>query len=269
MLTVVLVAPEVPANVGFVARTMACYGLADLRIVARPDIASHPEARRTVSGGESVLEAARNYSDLSAAVADCKLALGFSRRTRDPSQRILDLPEAVELVNPVNAPRTDPEPGLPVALVFGCESQGLSRDHTLRLSHLVRIRLANPTLSLNLSHAVAIALHAFIGTASDHVLEGGGQIGEWAAGSTPGRVPAASPISGIATGDPVTLAESEAMLSSLLAALTDRNLLRPAKAEAQADYLRILWQRLQPTRRELEFLAGLLKKMAASGPDTP
>lgn len=268
MPAVVLVGPEVPANVGFVARTMACYGLSDLRIVGRPDIASHPEARRTVSGGESVLEAARNFADLSAAVADCTYALGFSRRTRDPSQRILDLPEAVDLVNLVNAPRTDPEPAHPVALVFGCESQGLSRDDTLRLSHLVRIRLADPTLSLNLSHAVAIALHAFVGTASGHVPEGGERIGEWAAGSSPGRVPAALPISGIAAGDPVTMAESEAMLSSLIAVLTDRNLLRPAKAEAQADYLRILWQRLQPTRRELEFLAGLLKKMAATGPDT-
>lgn len=268
MLTVVLVEPEVPANVGFVARTMACYGLSDLRIVARPDIAVHPEALRTVSGGESVLAAARSFADLSAAVADCTYALGFSRRTRDPSQRILDLPEAVNLVNRVNAPRTDPEPGLPVALVFGCESQGLSRDDTLRLSHLVRIRLADPTLSLNLSHAVAIALHAIVGTDSGDGTEARQGIGEWAAGSAPGRVPAALPISEIAAGDPATMAESDRILAIVLAALTERNLLRPAKAEAQADYLRILWRRLQPNRRELEFLAGLLKKMASSGPDT-
>lgn len=266
MLTVVLVEPEIPANVGFVARTMACYGLSDLRIVARPDIATHPEAVRTVSGGESVLAATRNFADLSAAVADCTYALGFSRRTRDPSQRILDLPEAVNLVN---APRTGTEPGLPVALVFGCESQGLSRDDTIRLSHLVRIRLADPTLSLNLSHAVAIALHAIVGTDSSDGTDARQGIGEWAAGSAPGRVPAALPISEIAAGDPATMAESDRILAIVLAALTERNLLRPAKAEAQAEYLRILWRRLQPNRRELEFLAGLLKKMASSGPGTP
>jgi tRNA C32,U32 (ribose-2'-O)-methylase TrmJ len=65
------------------------------------------------------------------------------------------------------------------------------------------------------------------------------------------------------------MAESEGVLAAVLATLTERKLLRPAKAEAQADYLRILWQRLRPNRRELEFLAGLLRKMAGSGPDAP
>ena len=243
MITVVLVEPEVPGNVGFTARTLACYGLSDLRIVGRPGLSAHPEARRTVSGGEAVLSATRDFADLPAAVADCTYAFGFSRRTRDPAQRILDLPDAVNLVH---GPGIHPGIAGNVALVFGCESQGLSREDTLRLSHLVRIRLPDSTLSLNLSHAVAIALHAFVGTASD------------------------DDRSAVTSHDDFpTMAESEGVLAAVIATLTDRNLLRPAKAEAQAEYLRMLWQRLRPSRRELEFLAGLLKKMAASGPDAP
>jgi tRNA/rRNA methyltransferase len=250
MLTVVLVEPELPANVGFVARSMACFGQADLRIVGRPGIAAHAEARRTASGGESVLESAREYADLDAAVAECDLALGFSRRARDPAQRVLDLPAAVALGAGPQGGAAAPAYTGHAALVFGCESKGLSRDQVLRLTHVVRIPLRDPVLSLNLSHAVAIALHAFAGA---------GPAAESPSGDARGSAaPEPDPMTG-----PVSLAESQGILASALELLAERGLLKPAKAEAQRDYLRILWQRLQPTRPELEFLAGLIKKLSS------
>jgi tRNA/rRNA methyltransferase len=223
----VLAGPEQPANVGFTARAMACYGLDDLRIVGRPGIAAAEAARKTASGGEAVLESAACFNDLAAAVADADVALGFSRRARDPSQRIHDLEEAPSLS--AGSIRT--------ALVFGCESQGLSREETLRCSHLVRIPMASETLSLNLSHAVAIALYAM----------------------SPGQAAKApAPAS-----ERATLGESERILSESLSLLARKEAFRPAKAEAQTEYLRLLWQRLQPTRAELEFLAGMLKKLGS------
>jgi tRNA/rRNA methyltransferase len=244
---VVLVQPEIAANVGFTARAMACYGCVDLRIVASPGLAASEAAQRTASGGEAVLSKAREYGSLPEAVADCTLALGFSRRVRDPAQRILDLSQATALgFKGAEAGSGPPgrEPGC--ALVFGRESTGLSREESLTVTHLVRIPLVSETLSLNLSHAVAIALNAFCAGAA-------------ASGATDCEAVPASPVS-----QPVALGEAESILSALLAGLWERDFFKPAKAEAQADYIRLLWQRLSPTRRELEFLAGVLKKLGGA-----
>lgn len=230
--SVILVEPEIAANVGFVARTLACYQIRDLRIVGGVSAAAE-EARRTGASALDILAGARSFMDLKSALADLHLALGFTFRPRDAAQRIHDLRDAVALVSGAG-------PEARVGLVFGRESRGLSREDTLLATHLVRIPLPQDNMSLNLSHAVAIALYA--------LFEG-------------------APVkygTGNAPGEPVLpLAESEKILSTLLARLAERGRLNPAKADAHEGYLRSLWQRLQPSRRELEFLAGLLRKLEA------
>lgn len=268
MITVVLARPEIPANVGFIARGMANHGLSDLRIVQSPGIAAHPEAVRTSSGEEAILAGSRDFADLETALRDCAFALAFSRRARDPGQRVLALPEAVPQFRSFAA--TGPDSGR-LALVFGCESQGLSREETFRCSHVVRIPLPGPLLSLNLSHAVAIALYAFHGGApgnEDMGLDITEAIQEGAARHQPRGPGGAFPgTTGPKPLDPaeevLPLAESERIFTAVLARLAERGAFRPAKAEAQQAYLRVLWQRLQPTRREAEFLTGLLKKLAS------
>jgi tRNA C32,U32 (ribose-2'-O)-methylase TrmJ len=282
MITVVLARPEIPANIGFIARTMSCHGLTDLRVVGSPGMAAHPDAVRTASGEEAILQGAREFERLEDALADCHHALAFSRRVRDPGQRILDLPDAaLRFGAPARSMSTPPdsapvEQGIPVApespgtsmltvtpnlletrlaLVFGRESQGLSREETFCCTHLVRIPLPGPLLSLNLSHAVAIALYAFFGG-----LPGESEAQPPAAGKaarTSGREPAFDP-----QDEVLPLGESEKVLSAVITRLLEGGQLKPAKAEAHVEYLRILWQRLQPTRREVEFLAGMLEKLA-------
>lgn len=235
---------------GFTARCLACYGLSDLRIVGRAGIAASEGTRKTASGGEAVLAGARDFSDLPSALADCHMALAFSRRARDPAQRIVDLPETPSLLAASEK----------VALVFGCESQGLSHEDTLHCSHVVRIPLVSETLSLNLSHAVAIALASLRGTggaaAARATASGAAPTGLAGPREIPARDPATPAASAAAT-----LGDSEKLLAETLSLLARKGAFRPAKAEAQADYLRILWQRLRPTRAELEFLAGVLKKL--------
>lgn len=267
MIAIVLARPEIPGNIGFIARTMACHGLADLRIAGSAGMAVHPDAVRTASGEEAILHGAREFASLEEALADCHVALGFSRRVRDPGQRILDLPEAAVRFGALAAAPPGPASGGPeaplarMALVFGRESQGLSREETFCCTHLVRIPLPGPLLSLNLSHAVAIALYAFFGGLP-------GRPGDPVAGppegaNASGKAPRKS---GLEPANPqidvLPLGESEKVLSAVIARLLEGGQLKPAKAEAHLEYLRILWQRLQPTRREVEFLAGLLEKLA-------
>ena len=261
-LCVVLVGPEQAANVGFAARTMACYGLSDLRIVGSPGIAADGAARKTGKAVPETLDGARYFASFADAIADCAFVYGFTRRTREPSQRIEDLDKAAR------AWRSRAGSGI-AALVFGRESQGLFREETLLLTDLVRIPLASETLSLNVSHALAIGLYAFITTtalaegpeqarqAAEPILLGS----EASVAQSTGR-PA---VGGESSSAFPTQGESAKVIGELLANLDAKGFFKGGKQEAQREYARLLWQRLQPNRRELDFLAGLLRSLGPRG----
>jgi TrmH family RNA methyltransferase len=232
--------------VGFVARTMHAYGLRDLRLVGVPPPDPKGvgrEAYWTARSGEEVLRGARYFDSLPPALADCRQALAFTRRPRDTAQWIFDLPE-IQARYEGRLDRTHarwaalPAPGLPTALLFGRESKGLTQEDTLQATHVVRIPLAPGALSLNLSHAAAIALYA---------LCGGGLAAEEAE----------------AVPERATLAESQAALNQVLEVLNRNGFLSKGKKEAtRVEKTRLLWQRLQPTRREVDFLCGALRALA-------
>jgi TrmH family RNA methyltransferase len=236
-LCVVLVGPENAANVGFAARTMACYGLSDLRIVGSPGIAADGAARKTGKAVPETLDGAKYFASLADAIADCTLACGFTRRAREPSQRIEDLDASAR------AWRERTGSGI-AALVFGRESQGLFREETLLLTHLVRIPLPSETLSLNVSHALAIGLYAFTTVTAT------------ATEATDAR-------EAVNTALFPTQGESAKVIDDLLANLDSKGFFKGGKQEAQREYARLLWQRLQPNRRELDFLAGLLRGLGS------
>ena len=237
MLAVILVGPEQAANVGFTARAMACYGLDDLRIVGSPGIATDGAARKTGTAALGILEAARYFPSLDLAVADCGAVYGFTRRARDPAQAIEDLQAAAAGWRLARGTRL-------AALVFGRESTGLFKEETLALTHLVRIPMPAETLSLNLSHAAAIALHAFVAEGQP-AAAGPGQGG----GAPPGEEL------------PARAADAET-LGLLLRRLESAGFFKGGKQEAQREHVRLLWQRLRPNEREVDFIAGLLRKLA-------
>ena len=75
----VLVRPARPENIGAVARVLANTDLDELRLVEPGDWRT-VEAFRRAWQAEEVLESARVFPDLAAAVADCRLVAGLSGR---------------------------------------------------------------------------------------------------------------------------------------------------------------------------------------------
>jgi TrmH family RNA methyltransferase len=213
-------------NVGFTARAMACFGIGDLRIVGSPGIATDGAARKTGKAALDILEGARYFPSLDLAIADCGAAYGFTRRARDPAQRIEDLSAAAAAWRAAPGSR-------PSALVFGRESHGLTKEETLLLTHLVRIPMPAETLSLNLSHAAAIVLYAFVGD------------------GLPTRGQAGLPERGL----------DAATLEQVMQRLESTGFFKGGKQDAQRENVRLLWQRLRPDARELDFLSGLLKSL--------
>jgi len=162
-LSVILVNPEISQNVGFVARSMKCYNMNSLRIVGRK-YPPQSYAYKTGCAAVDILDNAGYYKTLAEALSDINIAMGFTCRKREEGE--VHVQKMTEVI-----PVTDFSQN--VALVFGCESQGLSRDDCLLMNRLVKIELPND-LSLNLSHAAAIAFHEIFthGLLTDNPLNG-------------------------------------------------------------------------------------------------
>jgi tRNA/rRNA methyltransferase len=146
---VVLVGPENPRNVGFAARAMLAFGASELVLASAPWTAIPPEARKTGVAAPEILDAARFVPTLAEALRGCETAIAFSRRPSTLRQAEFILPASPSGLGA--AGRT--------ALVFGRESNGLTREESALCPHLARIPCRGG-VSLNLGQAVAVALFA-------------------------------------------------------------------------------------------------------------
>ena len=151
---VVLVEPENPLNVGFVARAMRASGVEELVVVSTAWTKIPAEAYVTGVSAPDTLKEARVVPDLAAALRGCATAIAFSRRPTDLKQAEFTLPDAPALTGRV-------------ALVFGRESKGLTRAETALCPYLARIPCRNG-VSLNLGQAVAVALFSLTATNGDN-----------------------------------------------------------------------------------------------------
>lgn len=151
-LGVVLVRPRNPLNMGAAARAMANFGLEHLSVVA--PFAPHWREARSAVGAPALLENARESTTLAEAVADCTLVAGTGTLTyRKPEQRVVPLPALAPIVAGELAR------GGRVAVVFGAEKHGLTRDDLSHCHLLVEIPTDPRQPSMNLGQAVAVCLY--------------------------------------------------------------------------------------------------------------
>jgi len=149
---VVLVRPETPANVGACARVVKNTGAAGLDLVAPCDFRS-VECWRTAWGAHEVLEQARVFERLDAALEDASLAVAFTGRRRSDAPPVLDVEDAAAEISGLAKTAL-------AALVFGPETNGLTNDELALCGRVATIPADPAQPSYNLSHAVAIAAYA-------------------------------------------------------------------------------------------------------------
>ncbi len=166
----VLVSPRNPLNIGAAARAMANFGFSRLTVVA--PYAPHWREAQSAVGAPGLLAAAREASNLAEAVGDCTFVAGTGTLThRKPEQPVIPLPELAPLLlrkldsgapgasvaQPVPKGRIPPEGR--VALVFGPEKHGLTRNDLALCHVLVEIPTDPRQPSMNLGQAVAVCLY--------------------------------------------------------------------------------------------------------------
>jgi TrmH family RNA methyltransferase len=225
----VLLRARRPANVAAACRAMKNMGFNRLVLVEPPEGLDRPEARALAYGAWDVLDAARLAPSLRAAVSQASLVVGSSGRVAGPKLTPRELASSLALL----------AHGGDVALVFGPEDQGLTREE-LGLCHAcVRIPSDPAHPSLNLAQAVLILAYEVRLATTD--------------GVTPER-PA-----------PVPAGEFEEAIDALREALLVIGYLNPQNPGSVLGEIRDLLFRGVPTAREVQLLRGLARQVTWAG----
>ncbi len=146
--SVILVRPRFPQNIGSVARAMKNMGLQRLVVV---DGCSplHRDAYKLASGAEEILERAEEFPTLKEATSEMGCVVGMTCRSGKERNPLLTPRELLEELIPIS------ERNL-IGLVFGSEKEGLRNDELALCNLYVRIPSADSFPSLNLAQAVMI-----------------------------------------------------------------------------------------------------------------
>ena len=147
-LTVVLVSPHIPENIGLVARAVKNTGCAELAIVAD---SIEQKAFETAKRARDVLEAARVYPTLRAATDRAHFVYGTTRRNRQ-YRHIYNFRDIVPtLVNLARSRR--------VQILFGKENFGLSQKDIECCDDVFCIPAQEDFPSYNLASCVTIVCY--------------------------------------------------------------------------------------------------------------
>ena len=148
LISIVLVEPQNPGNVGMVCRAMMNFGLSDLRLV-NPCPIDHPEALKFAVSARDLLESARIFPSLAEAVADSPLSVATTRRHGKYRSEIHPPREIVAMIGEQLLTNRS-------ALVFGREDSGLTTDEVALCRWQATIPTADEYGSLNLAQAVLL-----------------------------------------------------------------------------------------------------------------
>jgi len=149
---VVLVSPRNPLNIGAAARAMANFGFRRLKVVS-PFEPTWREARSAIGAPQLLLDAVESAT-LADSVASATLVIGTGTLThRKAEQRVASLPGLAPLVS------SELARGGHVAVVFGPEKHGLTREDLSYCHLLVEIPTDTGQPSMNLGQAVAVCLY--------------------------------------------------------------------------------------------------------------
>ncbi|EKS6726845.1 tRNA/rRNA methyltransferase [Enterobacter mori] len=148
-LSIVLVAPARPENIGAAARAMKTMGFTDLRIV---DSAAHlePAARWVAHGSGDILDNITTYATLADALHDISFTVATTARSRakfhyyaTPAELVPMLKEKSQWLEKA-------------ALVFGREDSGLTNEELELADVLTGAPMVADYPSLNLGQAVMV-----------------------------------------------------------------------------------------------------------------
>ena len=228
---------------------MANFGLTRLTVVAPYE--PHWREARSAVGAPEVLQNAKEAATLSEAVADCTFVAGTGTRTyRKPEQPVISLPDLTEILCPKLAS------GNRVALVFGPEKHGLTRDDLSWCHALIEIPTDPGQPSMNLGQAVAVILYELSRAATNHESNSGEVHG------LPPLVQQPTEKVGHGAVEPASTSGTLDRLAGLIEEIMAAAGYSPrAMRSANQHDLRLLLRRLAPSSLDTRRMMGLFRRI--------
>jgi tRNA/rRNA methyltransferase len=240
---IILVEPQLGENIGMVARAMANFGLAELRLVSPRDGWPNEKARAAASKADHVIDGVVVYDTLQEAVADLNYVVATTARERDGFKPVRGPVEAGRIL------RQRFGAGQQTGILFGRERFGLNNEEVGLADEIVTFPVNPAFASLNIAQAVLLMSY------------------EWMkAGMEDDTVPAFS-------GPEIEPAPKEllhGLFNHLEEALSARGYFRPEpKKPKMVDNLRAVLTRPQFTQAELKLLRGVVSSLDYYSPKEP
>ncbi len=150
--SIVLVKPQLPENIGLVARAMDNCGLENLIIVQPREKWPNNIALKSSANSNKIIKNAKFFLLLEDALSEFNFVVATSNRKRFLQKPSID--NTSKLFDEFQKNKR-------IAIMFGPENSGLSNEDLMLADLVFRIDTANTNSSLNLSHAVLLVSFAW------------------------------------------------------------------------------------------------------------
>ena len=145
--TIVLVRPQLPENIGMVARTMDNFGFKNLILVLPREKWPNKKSLQASKHAKKIIENTKLYFNIEEALKKFNLVIATSNRSRHLQKRTFNnfLKFNQILIDEKKS-----------AILFGPENSGLTNNELRLADYIFTIPTFGSNKSLNLSHAVSI-----------------------------------------------------------------------------------------------------------------
>mgnify|MGYP001164070586 CR=1 FL=1 len=149
---IILIKPQLPQNLGAVARAMLNFNFCKLRVVNPKFNLNNEKIIPLAAGADVVIKKMKVFSSYRNAIKDFNLLISTSNRDRSIEKMTISISELPQIIkNQAN-----------VGIIFGPENSGLDNEHLSFSDYILKIP-ANPSFSsINLSHAVLLVCYEII-----------------------------------------------------------------------------------------------------------
>ncbi|MBZ9676798.1 RNA methyltransferase [Mesorhizobium sp. ES1-1] len=240
---IILVEPQLGENIGMVARAMANFGLAELRLVNPRDGWPSEKARAAASRADHVIDAVKVFDDLGSALADLNFVFATTARQRDGFKSVRGPVEAGRML------RARHDMGQRTGILFGRERFGLYNDEVGLADEIVTFPVDPDFSSLNIAQAALLMSYEWMKS---------GLQDETKTNFTGPEM------------KPASKEELHGLFAYLEGALEARGYFRPApKKPKMVDNLRAVLTRAGFAEPELKVLRGIISSLDRFSPAMP
>ncbi len=243
---ILLMEPQLPDNIGMVARACANFGLDELRLISPRDGWPNEKARIAASGANFIIDEAQAFPNLDAAIGDLNWLAATTARQRDLRKPVMTPLEVVAEMQMRMAR------GERCGVLFGRERNGLETDEVAKADAIVMIPVNSRFASLNLAQSVLILGYEWMRAS------GAATLGRVTNYETPVET-------GLNVGHsrPATKDEMQGFFTHMEEELDRLGFFHPPhKRQTMVRNLRSLFMRISATEQEVRTLRGVVAALA-------